>query len=120
MKSTIIACAVLLVTAAFVLSSPWIIGARLEKIEDAANAIREGEEAENTAHTLYEVIEKERLTLSLFLSDDTMRDMRGYALDILTAADDGNSDELIIAKSRLIGLINQQRRLLSFDPEAIL
>ena len=120
MRSTIIACVVLLVTVAFALSSPWITNKILGDVEDAANAISEDEGAESAARTLYETLERDRLVLSLFLTDNTMRDIRGYALDILTAVNAGNFDELKIAKSRLIGLISQQKRLLSFDIEAIL
>ena len=120
MKSTIAACIALLVTVGFAIASPWIISAKLDGIEEAVLLIDKSDNREDAAESLARKLESERLVISLFLTDDTVEEMRGYISDITVAVKDGEETELNIAKSRLIGLIDQQRRLSSFDPEAIL
>ena len=121
MKSTVIACAVLILISIFSLVSPKLVASLIDEVDKCILALDSAEE--NTlasAKMLTDKLEQRRILLSVFLNDNTVREMRGYATDILAAAENGDDDELNIAKSRLLGILNQQRRLVSFDPEAIL
>ena len=121
MKSTIIASVALLLTAVFAVISPSMVSSLLDGIEEQVATISEADSAgESSSQKLIKTIEDKRIALSLFLPDGSLQELRGFARDMHSAAKMGDKGELNIAKSRLIGLINQQRRLSSFDIEAIL
>ena len=120
MRGTVLALASLLLTAVFALASPRLIEDRLNGIEAAVHGIDAAEDIVAAAENLRNEMERERLPLSLFLTDTAVQEMEGYISDIRAAAEDGGGVELEIAKSRLLGLIDGQRRLSGFNLEAII
>ena len=90
----------------------------VKMLDTIASEIEEAIYAEEY-ESVIEDAKRRELFLSLTLSDDALSDIYSGIKELAIMAEEGQTDELIVAKGRLLCQIEHQRRLSGFNARSI-
>ena len=119
MKSLIFAYVMLIILLAAVILNSIMVSNSIKNILDKLNSISNESACTEDYETLFKDYMKKQKFISLSVNHSYLTDVEGDFAEIITAARENETSELMITKSRLMSSLSHIRRLASINIDSI-